>query len=268
VSFFLRQLGESFFWRVKLVFHSMQAISCFSLWMDPPHPKPVRAAALRLAMFRGLNAALAFVLLLSMAADVALAQRPATDFSSVATTAVEQHFESLEDYRPGDLVTRSEVAQALANVSDAGAEVADAKRTVELALADDSFLAKELSTPAGRKFMRKVSRHAGGYSHLDRLSSISRGQTIIRDLIRGPDGDKFVEYLATTRGGRNLGSTLAGARQGADLNKPTGRIYTAEDLVTELKRTFGETAGTSQDKRKHALRPAPRQVMSPPVHGY
>jgi hypothetical protein len=29
---------------------------------------------------------------------------------------------------------------------------------------------------------------------------------------------------------------LAGARQGVDLNKPTGRIYTAADLISVLKR--------------------------------
>jgi hypothetical protein len=31
---------------------------------------------------------------------------------------------------------------------------------------------------------------------------------------------------------------LAGAQQGVDLNKPTGRIYTANDLVAALHREF------------------------------
>ncbi|HEY3391691.1 MAG TPA: hypothetical protein VGK58_03215, partial [Lacipirellulaceae bacterium] len=78
------------------------------------------------------------------------------------------------------------------------------------------------------------ARHPGAFSRLDRLSSMARGQAIVRDLIRSSDGDKFIEYLATTRGGRKLGSTLAGARQGTDLNEPTGRIYTADDLLAAL----------------------------------
>ena len=82
--------------------------------------------------------------------------------------------------------------------------------------------------------MRKVGRHPGAFSRLDRLSTISRGQTFVRDLIRSADGDKFIEYLTTTRGGRNLGSSLAGAQHGTDLNQPTGRIYTAEDLMAVL----------------------------------
>jgi hypothetical protein len=170
-----------------------------------------------------------------LAAGVARAQRPSPENSNAGYTAVKQYFASLPDYQPGDLVTRSQVAKALAKVADAGAKVPAADRIVAATLPDNSFLARELSTPAGKKFMRKVARHPGAFSRLDRLSSMSRGQTLVRDLIRGADGDKFIEYLATTPGGRKLGSTLAGTRQGTDLNQPTGRIYTAEDLMAVLE---------------------------------
>jgi hypothetical protein len=30
---------------------------------------------------------------------------------------------------------------------------------------------------------------------------------------------------------------MAGVERGADLNKPTGRIYTAEELIAELERS-------------------------------
>jgi hypothetical protein len=45
----------------------------------------------------------------------------------------------------------------------------------------------------------------------------------------------MIQYLATTKGGKNMGGMMAQARGGVDLNKPTGRIYTAEDLVAALK---------------------------------
>jgi hypothetical protein len=93
--------------------------------------------------------------------------------------------------------------------------------------------------------MRKIARLPGAYSRLDRLSTIPRGKTIVRDLIRQPDGHKFIEYLATTQGGHNLGGMMDHARKGVDLNKPTGRIYTADDLVGVLKHIY---------KKEHAKR--------------
>ena len=195
----------------------------------------VRAAAAIKAALRWQITLTGVIFSVSLAADVASAQRPATDKSVVAYMAVDEHFASLPDYQPGDLVTRSQVAEALAKVADTGADVPHAEQILAASVPDNSFLARELSTPAGRKFMRKVARHPGAFSRLDRLSSIARGQTVVRDLIRSSDGDKFIEYLATTRGGRKLGSTLAGARKGTDLNEPTGRIYTADDLLAALE---------------------------------
>jgi predicted enzyme related to lactoylglutathione lyase len=77
---------------------------------------------------------------------------------------------------------------------------------------------------------------------LDRLSSIPRGQTIVHDLVRQKDGDRFVEYLTTTKGGQNMGGMMAQARGGVDLNKPTGRIYTADDLIAALKSALAKPA--------------------------
>ena len=51
-------------------------------------------------------------------------------------------------------------------------------------------------------------------------------------------GDEFIEYLATTNSGRNLGQMMAGTKRGTNLNKPTGRIYTADDLLAVLKKSY------------------------------
>jgi len=172
---------------------------------------------------------------------VAAAAEPSTEFS-IVSQAVTDHFNSVPGHQAGDLISQSQIAAALEVVKQAGWADVKAKEIVQLGLADNSFLVREFSTPAGRKFMRKAARHAGAYTRLDRLSSIARGETIVRGLIRDKGGDKFIEYLATTKGGHNLGATLAGARGGADLNKPTSRIYTADDLVAVLKREIDEAA--------------------------
>jgi hypothetical protein len=233
-EFFLGQLVETFFWRVKLTVTAMKSTRALTNWRDPLRATTVRAATVCCATCRLQIAVAGIVLFLPLAAGVACAQRTATDYSAQAQKAALEHFASLRDYQPGDLVTRSQVAAALAKVKASGVDVPAAERILAASVPDNSFLARELSTPAGRKFMRNVARHPGAYSRLDRLSTISRGETLVRELIRSADGDKFIEYLTTTRGGRKLGSTLAGAREGTDLNQPTGRIYTAEDLLAAL----------------------------------
>jgi hypothetical protein len=159
------------------------------------------------------------------------------DFS-IVTYAVAAYFDSLPHYQPGDLISRSQIMGALASVNDSGWDVPGADAIVQVGLADNSFLVTRLSTPAGRKFMRKIAGHPGAYARLDRLSSISRGRTLVSDLIRQRGGDELVTYLATTKHGRQLGEQLAATRNGVDLNKPTGRIYTVEDLVAELKHVW------------------------------
>ena len=42
-------------------------------------------------------------------------------------------------------------------------------------------------------------------------------------------------YMATTQSGHNLGKMMGGVRNGADLNKPTRRIYTANELLAVLQ---------------------------------
>ncbi len=143
-------------------------------------------------------------------------------------------FTSQPDYRAGDILRQSQVEGVLKNVAASGWKVDKAGDVVEMALPDSSFLARELSTPAGKRFMRKVGAHRGGYAHLDRLSTIPRGQKIVRDLIKAPGGDKLLTYMATTQGGHNLGQKMAGVRGGVDINKPTKRIYTADDLLAVL----------------------------------
>jgi hypothetical protein len=159
------------------------------------------------------------------------------DFA-VVKAAVAKYLASLEGYQDGDLICKSQAQQALAAVSQAGWDVPNSDAILKRALPDGSFLVKELSTPAGRSFMRRVARHPGAYSRLERLSTISGGEQLIRDLVRQKDGDKLVQYLATTPGGHNMGRMAANTKQGVDLNKATGHIYTAGELVAELEKAY------------------------------
>jgi hypothetical protein len=170
-----------------------------------------------------------------MAEFVLAAPRPHAMDDRAVAKVVEEFFVSQPDYQREDLITRSQIEKVVAKLVSDGAKISDPGSIAKRGLADDSFLVRELSTPSGKRFMRKVSAHSGGYSHLDRLSTSPRGESVVRDLMRTKDGDLMIEYLATTKGGKNMGNMMSNAPGGVSLNKPTGRIYTADDLMAALK---------------------------------
>ncbi len=165
---------------------------------------------------------------------VAAPQPTPPDFSAIAR-AIDAWFAAQPDYEPGDLITRAQVETVLKKLEEAGVHVPDAASIAELALANDSFLVHELTTRDGRKFMRRLARNPSTFSYLDRLSSIPRGEKLIRDLTEEKGGDQLIEYLATTKGGHNMGRMMAGVPNGVNLNKPTGHIYTVADFEVVLK---------------------------------
>jgi hypothetical protein len=164
-------------------------------------------------------------------------------FESVVR-ALTTYFQTQPDFQRRDLMSQDQVAAALDAVAAAGWEVPNAKKIVELALPDNSFLVGELSTPDGKKFMRKISQSPGTFSRLDRLSQLSQGQQFVTQLLGDEGGDDLITYLATTNGGHNLGQMMAGTPKGTDLNLPTGRIYTADDLLGVLKKAYAKEFGT------------------------
>jgi hypothetical protein len=164
-------------------------------------------------------------------------ETPPPKFAAVAQAALSS-FNSLPGYEPGDLVSQSQVEGALNAVEQVGWDVPDRKNIVDLALADNAWLVRELSTKKGQSFMRKVARFPGGYLRLDRLSSIADGKAAVRVLIKDPGGDEMIQYMDTTQGGFELGRMMGGAKGGVDLNKPSGRIYTADDLVAVLQNLY------------------------------
>jgi len=174
---------------------------------------------------------------LFVAASVRAEQEEPPTFAVVSQAAL-TYFNSLPGYEPGDLVSQSQVAGALDAVELVGWDVPDRGKVVDLALPDNAWLVRELSTKKGKRFMRKVGRFQGGYLRLDRLSTIADGRDAIRILIKDPGGDEMIEYMDTTKGGFELGRMMAGAKRGVDLNKPTGRIYTADDLVAVLESIY------------------------------
>lgn len=202
---------------------------------------PVRARSTKNGKVLGRLLAAILALILPAGFAEAAPRMGAQEFGAV-TRAVEAYFAAQPNYQPGDLITRSQIERVLLKLEDAGAPVPDAEKITERGLDDNSFIVRQLATSDGRKFMRKLARNSGTFAHLDRLSTISGGEQLIRDLIHDKGGDKLIEYLATTKGGHKMGAMMAAVPSGGDLNKPTGRIYTVADLVAALKAAWATTS--------------------------
>ena len=96
--------------------------------------------------------------------------------------------------------------------------------------------------------MQRIGKQTGAYDRLDRLRKMPYGPGRIRELIRGPDGYKLIEYMTTTKQGKNLGRQLSRGVNGKGFNQPTGTIYTSRQLTAALQQLHKAALAKSQPK--------------------
>lgn len=158
-------------------------------------------------------------------------------FQAVRQT-VESHFAEQRDRHSRDLISRSEVEQALDLVKALGWAIDDEREILEKTLPDAHLLVRTLRTPAGRRFMQQVSGRSLMYDRLDRVSTESGGGQLIQDLVKLPDGERY----AKPKSGGGVPDLLdllpknasGQTRRIPDYHKPTGNLYTVSDLVARL----------------------------------
>jgi hypothetical protein len=215
--------------------------------------RPVRSKSLRIV--------LGALLLLPSALGVAADGPPARTTTARTTAEPPPSFEAVTKevkhllaldpgYQAGDLLTVPKVERVLAKLEKIHWKVADGNEILKLVLSESDWMAARFSTPDGKQFMRQIAGMPGGYDRVDRLRRMPRGKSNINDFIENPEGFKMIEYMTTTKGGQNLGEQLSEAEDGADFNKPTGRIYTEQDLLKRLKQSY-----EAEDERRHGQDP-------------
>jgi hypothetical protein len=168
------------------------------------------------------------------------------DTSAKATTngfakienLVSDHFGAQKDFRRTDLITREDVEPLVKKLAAEGLTLKKPDDLYKRMLTRNDFLYVELYTPAGRKFMQRIASYKDGYDRLDRLSRLPRGKQTVHDLIRGPGGERMLEYMTTSAGGKALGRQLSQDPGGENFNSLTGRIYTVQNLFDYLKRQY------------------------------
>jgi hypothetical protein len=157
------------------------------------------------------------------------------------TAAVHKSLTRDVEYRSGDLLSASQVRGALGEAKQLGWQPPDSKKLLDRVASDDEFLVTALKSERGTPFMRQVSKLHDGYDRVDRLSRMPQGRQTIEKLIQGPDGYKLIQYMTSSKGGREMGAML-GRAQDQNFNGATGRIYTEQQLLDELKKLYGATA--------------------------
>src|SRR5262245_44967968 len=101
---------------------------------------------------------------------------------------VQRRLASWPDYRPGDLISRSQVQPIFADLKSAGWTVRDQTEILKLVPADDDWFVRELRTSGGQAFMRQSAGFPLAYDRIDRLRNMIMGHQHVKAIIAGPDG--------------------------------------------------------------------------------
>ncbi len=159
---------------------------------------------------------------------------------------------------PGGIFTQADAAGFFDRLKKLGWDVSDRSSITSLLLADNDALVGEMRNSSARGFAAQVQKMPGAYDKLDRLIRLPNGVNTVRDLARGKDGYKMIEYLSSTKGGAEMGKMLSKGSKD-DFNKPTGRLYTAEQFLARLRQSYEAAAAAEKDHAGKAKSTAPAQ---------
>lgn len=182
---------------------------------------------------------------LSVAASSLGAEKKLPRFAKVQEVVATQ-LASLRDYEKSDIISSSDMKPVFPELAKMGWKVKDQEEILKQMLRPTDFLVKELRTPNGKRFMRKISGDQAVYDRLDRVSEHKRGPATIRNVIRLPDGEKYMRAKPAP-GNPTLSDLVLMYDRGSvqhrsikDFDKPTGKIYTGNEFLKRLKESYAE----------------------------
>lgn len=144
---------------------------------------------------------------------------------------IQQYFASQPGFKAGDVVTRDTTRHLLTQLEKAGWQVKDADQLLEKVLPESDFLVQQLKSDRGRAFLGKIRSTPGGIDCLDRILRMPHGQDNVRQLIQKvPNGHEWIEGMVESKHGRRMTTQMSKSATGRDVNKPTGRIYSVDEL--------------------------------------
>ncbi|HWA98275.1 MAG TPA: hypothetical protein VG713_07275 [Pirellulales bacterium] len=153
-----------------------------------------------------------------------------------AEKLVNSQFAKLNGYQPGDMISLGQVEPMFGEFEKLGWSRQQLGEIRERLLPDNAVVLQQLRTPDGLVLMRQSAGINGAYDRLDRMGRMSDGPIMLRRLMTGPDGYRLLDYMVNAPGGTQMGIMLSRDPGAGSFNQPTGRIYTTEQLLAELKK--------------------------------
>ncbi|MBX3438452.1 MAG: hypothetical protein KF861_13250 [Planctomycetaceae bacterium] len=181
--------------------------------------------------------------------------RPLPAAADVENATV-RYLAGLSGREEDDLLSRGDVAPLFDVLRAIGWEMDkssqdDIKRRL---LEDSDWLVRTLRTTKGTRFMRDMSQYPQGYDRIDRMRQQPHGKQELQGLINTPGGAKLIEYLTTTKEGKQTGAHTKGGR--GMFNTPTDRLYTQDDVVKQVQAAYAaELARREKASRAASIAP-------------
>jgi hypothetical protein len=163
------------------------------------------------------------------------------DWKTVAATA-KQHFQSLPNYQPGDVLSQGQIKPLLAKFAKAGWKLSDQDAFLGQICADDDFVVRQLRSKSGQKFMRNMRGSAEQYDYFRRLAATKGGDRAVADIMKLNNGNDVLAALATSKAGKDISRRLADGPKTQDYNTPTGYLYTETQILARLKESHTRDA--------------------------
>jgi hypothetical protein len=181
------------------------------------------------------------ILILGLVANSATAEEEKLPSFGDVAKVVET---SLAHRGSGDIISRGDLGPVFRDLDILGWTVEDEKEILQQVLASGDPIVTTLRSNRGRKFIRQVAGYRLIYDRLDRIAQQPGGQRLIQDLIKLPDAARYAK-MAPARGVPGMMEFLPKDRSGKtrkvkDYNKPTGKIYTANEFLKRLRKSYDE----------------------------
>lgn len=159
------------------------------------------------------------------------------DWKTVAATA-KQHFQSLPNYQPGDVLSLGQIKPLLAKFAKAGWKLSDQDAFLGQICADDDFVLRQLRSKSGQKFMRNMRGSAEQYDYLRRLAATKGGDRAVADIMKLNNANDVLAALTSSKAGKDISRRMAEQPKTKDYNTPTGFLYTETQILARLKESF------------------------------
>jgi hypothetical protein len=164
-------------------------------------------------------------------------EKPLPEFPQIEKAAAD-YFAGLPGYQPGGVITRPEAQGFFAELEKLGWNPDNRQEILANVPPPDDFLVQELRTRSGRQFTGRIATYPQAFDRLERLSRLAYGKEHVKGIIGGPGGDRWIKYITTDKRGIELSQSMSRAKNGADFDKPTGRIYTVQMLLEQLQGSY------------------------------